>query len=280
MKRASISAVAVLVALWVSRLAAGPPALIQYQGIALDGSGAPITRPIDVTVRLHTDPVASSSVWTETHLDVPTQDGVFSLVMGSIAPLDPGLFAAHDGLWLEVVVEGESLTPRQRIASVPYAFQAGCNPGDMVDCFTGDPARLGIGVCVQGRRRCGMAGTWGACQGEVLPGAERCGDGLDNDCDGSSDCADSECPAVPGCCVIDADCPPDGMTCGTCGGFSSTCDESGTQGCTCRTYTCVSQSCVESSTSCPQTCFRVTDGLSCLVTPSRCCSNGSCVTPC
>lgn len=244
MRRTSIAAALVLLTLWVARLAAGPPARVQYQGLALDASGAPPAGPVDVTLRLHTHPTASSEVWTESHLDVPTQDGVFSLLLGSLAPLDPELFAAHDGLWLEVVIEGETLTPRQRIASAPYALQAGCNPGDMVDCFTGDPARLGIGVCVQGRRRCGTAGTWEACQGEVLPGAEPCADALDNHCDGSSDCADSGCVGSPECveCVIDAGCPPDGATCGACAGFSSACDQTGTQSCTCRTYDCVAGS--------------------------------------
>jgi hypothetical protein len=261
----------------VARLAAGPPALIQYQGLALDSSGAPLATPIDVTVRLHSDPTASSSVWSESHLDVPTQDGVFSLLLGSVAPLDPALFAAHQDLWLEVVIEGQTLTPRQRIASVPYALQAGCNPGDMIDCYAGDPARLGIGVCVPGRRRCGAGGSWGACEGQVPPGAELCADGFDNDCDGSSDCADSDCSAQPGCCAIDADCPPDGFdTCGICSGFSTPCDETGTRTCTCRTYACVSGSCVESSGSCVQVCLRVTEGQSC-PGASNCCRSGSCV---
>ncbi len=41
------------------------------------------------------------------------------------------------------------------------------------------------GACQQGTQRC-VAGTWGACEGEVKPTAESC-DNADNDCDGMLD---------------------------------------------------------------------------------------------
>lgn len=45
---------------------------------------------------------------------------------------------------------------------------------------------MGVGVCRAGTQTCQGNGTWGPCEGEVLPGAEVC-DGLDNDCDGQTD---------------------------------------------------------------------------------------------
>jgi hypothetical protein len=46
------------------------------------------------------------------------------------------------------------------------------------------------GTCRAGRQVC-AAGAWGACAGEVGPAMERCGNGLDEDCDGT---ADDGCP--------------------------------------------------------------------------------------
>jgi hypothetical protein len=43
-----------------------------------------------------------------------------------------------------------------------------------------------------GIRTCGAGGTFGPCEGQVLPAAEIC-DGLDNDCDSQTD-EGLECP--------------------------------------------------------------------------------------
>ncbi len=67
--------------------------------------------------------------------------------------------------------------------------------------------------------------------------------------------------------------PPTG--CDTCGGFSDTCDESGTQTCTCTDFTCLSGSCVSSSSTCTQGCTRSSrDGITCSPTTTSGC--GSC----
>jgi hypothetical protein len=70
-----------------------------------------------------------SRVFAERHLGVPLRDGVFSLLIGtgdllSQDPLGPATFSEPDR-WLEVAVGGQTLSPRQPIASVPYAMQAG-----------------------------------------------------------------------------------------------------------------------------------------------------------
>ena len=110
-----------------------------------------------------------------------------------------------------------------------------CEDGQSEPCYTGPEASRGIGACQDGVRRCSR-GVWGACEGDVWPGAELCGDGLDNDCDGAVDQLDPEClQAAGGRCVGEADCGtlqciaafPDGY----CGQFG--CDPSCSSGAVC-----------------------------------------------
>lgn|GEM_PF-869291 len=66
-----------------------------------------------------------------------------------------------------------------------------CNDGDSRPCYGGPDGTEGVGECKGGTQSC-SGGSWGACEGQVLPQAENCSDSLDNDCDGLTDTADSE----------------------------------------------------------------------------------------
>lgn len=62
-----------------------------------------------------------------------------------------------------------------------------CNPvGATEPCYAGPVAAAGVGVCKLGQQTCQKDG-WSECAGSVLPSTETCGDGLDDDCDGSPD---------------------------------------------------------------------------------------------
>ena len=62
-----------------------------------------------------------------------------------------------------------------------------CDPGDTMTCYTGQDGTKGVGPCKEGKRTCDPGGTWGQCIGEVVPAAETCTDGVDNNCNGSVD---------------------------------------------------------------------------------------------
>jgi hypothetical protein len=79
-----------------------------------------------------------------------------------------------------------------------------CQGEPPASCFDGNEAVAQAGACAEGTRSC-LDGFWGACEGQVLPGAELCGDGLDNDCDGSSD-EGARCDCEEGCLVEDDEC--------------------------------------------------------------------------
>ena len=65
-----------------------------------------------------------------------------------------------------------------------------CSPGEVQPCYLGTPGTEGVGPCHAGTRTCDASGTgWGACSGQVLPAAEQCDNGVDDDCDGQTDVA-------------------------------------------------------------------------------------------
>jgi hypothetical protein len=72
-----------------------------------------------------------------------------------------------------------------------------CTVGATESCYSGPTAALGMGACRAGTRTCvrlaGGGSDWGSCGGEVLPSAEACTGGVDEDCNGISDCADQGC---------------------------------------------------------------------------------------
>jgi hypothetical protein len=54
---------------------------------------------------------------------VPVSDGLFSVALGALSGGIPQDTLGGD-LWLELIVAGETLSPRERLGAVPYAMQA------------------------------------------------------------------------------------------------------------------------------------------------------------
>lgn len=118
------------------------PRLLQYQGYLTDGGGLPLPGPVALTFRLYADAFAASPVWTETQSGVALIDGVASVILGAVTPLNPGLFSGVP-LYLGVSVNGAAeLAPRTPLVSVPYAIRAGF--AERLDTLTtGETLRLG-----------------------------------------------------------------------------------------------------------------------------------------
>jgi len=121
----------VAVGLWSwSAFAAVPPpvpATLTQQGRILDKSGTPSAGKIAFVFTIYDDPTksaAADALWSETQ-DITLDDGYFSAQLGSVMPIPASVFDGS-ARYLGITVGSDAeMTPRETIASIPYAFAAG-----------------------------------------------------------------------------------------------------------------------------------------------------------
>jgi hypothetical protein len=107
------------------------PRMVGMQGRLLDSEGIPVEGSVDMVINYWSCLDGDESVsgceilYSETKNNVPVTKGVFDVTIGSTdlvanAGIDPLLFARP--LFAEFVIEGETLSPRQRLLGAPYAM--------------------------------------------------------------------------------------------------------------------------------------------------------------
>jgi len=101
--------------------AAVVPNHINFQGTLADSGGNGITGTRSLQFHLYADSVGGTALWNETHSSVTVTDGLFHVSLGTIQSFPDTLFSGQD-LWLETTVGSETLSPREKVATVPYAF--------------------------------------------------------------------------------------------------------------------------------------------------------------
>jgi len=123
---------AILIALLgaTSAWADTPVGPMNYQGRLLDNSGVPLTGTYDFVARVYDAASGGTLKYQEDHNSVSVDDGVYSFLVGT-QPQTGGngswsveLWNCCSALYLEVAVNGETLSPRHRLAAAPFAFQA------------------------------------------------------------------------------------------------------------------------------------------------------------
>ena len=107
-------------------LAGDSTTTVSYQGRLADSGGDPVTTSgVGMQFRLYNTDSGGSSLWEEPHTAVPVEDGLFHVLLGSTDPIPVSLLANNSTLWLGITVGSDSeMTPREQIASVPYAMIA------------------------------------------------------------------------------------------------------------------------------------------------------------
>ncbi len=103
--------------------AGAAPLVVSYQGLLTDSAGMPVNGTAAFEFRIFAAATGGTSLWTETQPSVQIVDGVYTVQLGSVAALPVALFDGSDR-YLEVTANGELMTPRQRMTSVPYALMA------------------------------------------------------------------------------------------------------------------------------------------------------------
>jgi hypothetical protein len=111
---------------------ASPPSIITYQGKLLE-SGASVTTTKSMSFTLYDALSGGIALYTTagalptiSTVSVTPVQGIFSIDLGGSGTnaLDSSLFQNYDEVYLEIIVDGVTLTPRKRITASPYAVNA------------------------------------------------------------------------------------------------------------------------------------------------------------
>ncbi len=100
------------------------PQYMQFQGKVTNADDEPLTGAHSLTFRIYDALEGGSLIWNETHPSVDIQNGIFSVMLGGVTPLDA---AFDEPYWISIEVEttdGANEMPRQAITSVGYAYRA------------------------------------------------------------------------------------------------------------------------------------------------------------
>jgi hypothetical protein len=99
-----------------------------YQGRLTNDSGVPLAGPVQLALRIYGVATAGSPDYSEDHLGVAVDpDGLFSVRLGTgtnkVGTYNSSLFSVTPR-FLEIEVNGQVLSPRQAVGSVPTALVA------------------------------------------------------------------------------------------------------------------------------------------------------------
>jgi len=105
------------------------PDRINYQGKLTDSGGIPLSGSQLIRVFIYEQATGGTDLWFEEHTVTLSDDGIYSLQLGSQAPFPSDLFIAYPALYLEVRIwhsgtGWEILEPRQEMISTAFSMKA------------------------------------------------------------------------------------------------------------------------------------------------------------
>jgi len=101
---------------------------IAYQGRLADADGNALTDTVNMSFRLYSAATSGAPLWEEQWTgttSVQVSDGLFNVMLGSVAPIPQDVITGNSNLFLGITVgtDGE-MSPRVQLGSVPFATQA------------------------------------------------------------------------------------------------------------------------------------------------------------
>lgn len=121
--------------------AASSQTTINYQGYLTDSNGSAVNDTLEMSFRLYSVESGGTALWTETQSSVAVSNGLFSVLLGSVTQIPLDIFTNNTDLWLGIAVgtDGE-MSPREKIASAPYAMIANVPDGSITQDKLADSA--------------------------------------------------------------------------------------------------------------------------------------------
>ncbi|MGC9316360.1 MAG: hypothetical protein ACP5G4_12155, partial [bacterium] len=117
----TLKATLIFLAIAVFSISAQVPRTMNYQGKLTDDSGIAVTGPVSITFRIYDVETGGTALWSEAHASVTVTNGLFDVILGESTPMTMDF---DEQYWMELVVGGETLSPREQLAAVPYAHRA------------------------------------------------------------------------------------------------------------------------------------------------------------
>lgn len=84
------------------------PALVSISGRLTNADGSPLAGPAALGFTIYNDSLVGAPLWAETQNGVALSNGVFSVLLGSVAPLN---LSFNESYWIAITVNGELQNP-------------------------------------------------------------------------------------------------------------------------------------------------------------------------
>ena len=97
--------------------------LISYQGTLTNQEGSPVNATVTMQFRLYDAASGGTVKWGPETQNVQVTNGLFNVLLGSVTAINPTNLTGD--LWLDIKVNSEQLTPRERLTTVPYTVESG-----------------------------------------------------------------------------------------------------------------------------------------------------------